>query len=549
VAVTATDDIAERGSLNTSLPIFVALAGVPVVVAATLVISTDVLLSREMTWDLLFNLAGAWHLLNGHVPHLDFHEPVGALNFLLTRIGFALVGCTPFAFVAGAILVALAVFAAATAAAIVRLRFLPALLFVAFASLLVLMPANIGDKPDAYSFAMSYNRYGWSALSILTLIFFLPRRDAGQRYGLDLVNATALLTALFYLKITYFAAALGLLAVSCLLCPHMRARLPAWLLVGGLQVANALAPWNSPYLSDIVNAAHAGAVRNSISVHLNNLLADVEGYTAYATLLGVAGWLYLRRQAPLSLPLAMAAILGTGLLVLSQNHQSHGLPLGIAAAFLLYEQVHRRWGASVPALPALAVLVLASIGADAVSLVGYHAQARPDDRLKVVTTGQLAGLAVPAEHAGLLTAFASEPPNPALLNAARREQSRYELSPAEYVTTLLEAAGLLQSARYPPGKVALLDQVNPLPFMLGWTPPRGGNLWSGPGAPMQPAERLFADVDYVLIPKFSTYMAWTERAEREYGPYLAQTFPIRQETRSWALLSRQAAAPNEAEVR
>jgi hypothetical protein len=48
-----------------------------------------------MTWDLLFNLAGAWHLRFGHVPHVDFHEPVGQLNFLLTEAGFLLVGPSP----------------------------------------------------------------------------------------------------------------------------------------------------------------------------------------------------------------------------------------------------------------------------------------------------------------------------------------------------------------------------------------------------------------------------------------------------------------------
>jgi hypothetical protein len=84
----------------------------------------------------------------------------------------------------------------------------------------------------------------------------------------------------------------------------------------------------------------------------------------------------------------------------------------------------------------------------------------------------------------------------------------------------------------------LLDQVNPLPFMLGWAPPRGGNLWSGSGAPVLPAETLFADADYVLIPRFSTYSAWTEQAELEYGPYLAQAFPVREETRSWVMFGR-----------
>jgi hypothetical protein len=53
--------------------------------------------------------------------------------------------------------------------------------------------------------------------------------------------------------------------------------------------------------------------------------------------------------------------------------------------------------------------------------------------------------------------------------------------------------------------VVLLDQANPLPFMLGLEPPRGGNLWSGAAAPVQPAEQVFAGADCVLIPKFSTY--------------------------------------------
>jgi hypothetical protein len=424
VALSGGDEPALHDAPPKSLPLFIGLAGVPVLAAALMLLRTDVVLSREMTWDLLYNLAGAWHLLNGHVPHLDFHEPVGALNFLVTRIGFALAGPTPFAFVAGAALVALAVFASATAAAFMRLPTIAALLFVVFASLLVLMPANVGDKPNAYSFAMSYNRYGWSLLSILALIFFLPRRDRRQRYGVDLINAAVVLSVLFYLKITYFAAALGLMAVALALSPHMRSRLAAWLLLAAALIGNALAPWNDPYLADIVAAARAGAVRNSISFHLNNLLAHAEGYAAYAALFAVAAWLWLRGLAPLRLPLAIAAILGAGLLVLTQNQQLHGLPLGIAAAFLLYAELHERWGASVPALPVLALFVLGSIGTSAFSLAGYHVQSAHAERLEVVASTQLAGLAVPAESPELLAAFAYDQPRPGLLNAARREQSR-----------------------------------------------------------------------------------------------------------------------------
>src|SRR5882757_4222325 len=166
-----------RSEFYTSPASLALLAGVPVLVALWALLSPGLVLSHEMTWDFLYNLSGAWHLLYGHVAHVDFHEPVGQLNFILTLLGFELVGPTPFAFLVGVAIVTAGVFASASLAALRRLPVLPAALFVIFASLLVLMPANVGDKPNAYSFAMSYNRYGWSLLSILALILFVPPRS------------------------------------------------------------------------------------------------------------------------------------------------------------------------------------------------------------------------------------------------------------------------------------------------------------------------------------------------------------------------------------
>jgi hypothetical protein len=529
-------------ALQMSLAALVLLAGLPVLAAMWALLSPNLVLSREMTWDFLYNLSGAWQLRHGHVAHVDFHEPVGELNFVLTRLGFELFGPTPFAFLAGATIIAVGVFASATAAAMRRLPLVPATLFVIFVSLLVLMPANVGDKPNAYSFAMSYNRYGWSLLSILALILFLPPRDRLERDSIDVVNAGLLLAVLFYLKVTYFAAGLAFLGLAMVICRHVRARLPAWLAVGGLVMTNALAPWNHAYRVDILQAASAGAVRNSLGFHLNNFFASVEGYAPYAAGVVVAAWMWARGIAPPRLPLAVAAIVVIGAFVLSQNHQSHGLPVGIVIALLLYDQIRQRFGSAVPGLPVLMIFPLFSIGASALSLFGYHASAGREELLHVVGHTQLKGLAVPAERQGLLAAFAGGQPDHALLNKARAKQSRWELSPAEYVSTLEEAAALLDNGRYQPGGVVVLDQVNPLPFMLGWPPPRGGNLWSGPSAPIQPAGDVFVEADYVLIPKFSTYSAWTERARLEYGGYLAQNFPVREESQSWTLLSRGTAS-------
>jgi hypothetical protein len=97
------------------------LAGVPVLVALWALLSPALVLSREMTWDFVYNLSGAWHLLYGHVAHVDFHEPVGQLNFILTLLGFELVGPTPFAFLVGVAIVTAGVFASASLAALRRL--------------------------------------------------------------------------------------------------------------------------------------------------------------------------------------------------------------------------------------------------------------------------------------------------------------------------------------------------------------------------------------------------------------------------------------------
>jgi len=212
-------------------------AGPPMALFAWMLLSPGRMVSREMTWDMLFVLAGAWHVFHGQIPHVDFHDPVGALNFLLTAAGYRLVGPSPHAFLVGSCLMALALFAGACVAAARRLPLLPATLFVVLVSLLALMPANAGDLPSAYSFAMSYNRYGWSALSIVALILFLPARDGDEGAGVDQAIVAVLLLALFYLKVTYFAAGLAALGFAIIVCPAVRMRWRSWTAIGVMLAA------------------------------------------------------------------------------------------------------------------------------------------------------------------------------------------------------------------------------------------------------------------------------------------------------------------------
>jgi hypothetical protein len=98
-----------------------------------------------------------------------------------------------------------------------------------------------------------------------------------------------------------------------------------------------------------------------------------------------------RGLAPPRLPIATAGIPAVGLVVLSQNHQPHGLPVGIVIAFLLYDQIRERFGPSSPALLVLMIFPLFAIGTSAFSLAGYHARASRDGVLQAVERRQPRG--------------------------------------------------------------------------------------------------------------------------------------------------------------
>lgn len=97
------------------------LSALPLLLAGWLLLSRDIMLAEQNTMDLLFNLAGAWQFHLGRTQHVDFHEAVGPLNFLLTQAGFHLVGFSPFAFLAGQMLAVLGLSVMAVAAAWRRL--------------------------------------------------------------------------------------------------------------------------------------------------------------------------------------------------------------------------------------------------------------------------------------------------------------------------------------------------------------------------------------------------------------------------------------------
>lgn len=534
--------------LRPAAAVVLVAAGMPVLVAAWALMSPPTLFSRAMTQDLLFNLSGAWQVYLGQVAHVDFHEPSGRLSFLLTALGFHFVGPGPLAFLVNVGVMTAVLFAAAFATAIRRLPLLPAVLFIVFTSLLALVPANVGDRPDHYSFAMSYNRYGWSAFGILALIVFVPPQPGRRPVGLDLCVAGGLLTLMFYLKITYFAASLMTVGFAMLFHRHVRQNWLAWLAVALLVVANALAPWNWAYLADIHDWSTSGAIRYGLLLHLSNFVAGIALYAPYLAAIAVAGWMWVFGRASFRFPLTLAFLFAVSLGLLSQNSQALGLPTGVVMVLILYDRLRRHF-ASVrnrdiaPLLLTLLFFPFFEASCFGASILGYHASASAKRGLYVVDHTQLRSLALPEGEHGTFLSFSNTFDYPTR-SALEHMPPRYQLTDYEYVLSLLKAADLMQ--KEPPGGIALFDSINPLPFMLGRAAPRGANLWSTWNAPPRPANEYLADVRYVLVPKFSLNPRWTEDLMKLYGGYLADNFATAADTPCWVLLARAGPVMSEA---
>lgn len=515
-------------------------ASIPVLVAAWAVMSPPSLFSRAMTQDLLFNLAGAWQVYLGQIAHVDFHDPSGRLSFLLTALGFHIVGPGPFAFLVNVAVMTTILFAAASVTALRRLPILPAVLFIVFASLLALVPANVGDRPDQYTFAMSYNRYGWSAFSILALMLFVPPQSGRRSADLDLCVAAGLLTLMFYLKITYFGAGLVMVGFAVLFHRHVRRRWLLWLAVGALVSANAIAPWNRAYLADIHDWSTSGAVRNNIVLHVSNFVAAIALYVPYLAAIAVAGWMWVFGRASFRFPLTLSFLFAVSLGLLSQNSQSLGLPTGVVMMLILYDRLRRHFTPVrnrdiAPLLLTLLFFPLFETSCFAVSIAGYHRAASAEHGRYVIDSTQLQGLAVPDGEHGTFLSFSNSFDYPTR-NGIGQAPPRYQLTDYEYVLSLLEAVDLMQ--KQPPGGVALFDSVNPLPFMLAQRVAAGANLWSTWNAPKRSAGEYLADVRYVLVPKFSLNPAWTEDLTQLYRSYLEDHFTTVAETKCWILLTR-----------
>jgi hypothetical protein len=511
--------------------------------------------------DVMVFFDGAHRVLDGQVPNRDFHTPLGPLAYWLPAFGLwaggALGQMMPLATAAFAV-----VFAPVLAhVAGSRLPAPAALLFIAYAVLLVVAPVNPGDAWVSVSFAMFYNRFGWAALSVLFLLALPPRRPGRLQAVLDPLCAGAIVIGLFYLKISFAAVALlfvlGLLALS-----HARRTAVIALvlaMVTGL-VVEVLWGGTLGYFRDIASAgAASGAVRGGLYKLFMAGVDNLRQEAAYGALL-VLGLCRGVRPVYLAASLIMALC---GLLLLNQSAQTTEIvtlvPAGLLAVLgpVSAHGGDRSFGVRVASVLMLLALCVPAMAQTTLALRNFYQHATAPKSRKV-DRAELDGLltlesVVPLEAplprdrrttaAALRAVYRTGVADAATLNLVRHARTWQPLSQSEYLRTLKDGAALIRSDPRLSGPVFSLDISTPFNALLDRPAPRGGNSWNHYLRTFDehvylPPETALADVQVVLEPKDPIELYSAQYLKALYGPYVRKHFELVAQSDYWRAYRR-----------
>lgn len=522
------------GSTDRSGPLVAVVLGLAIAFALLLALPGQTVTTKYLN-DLFIFLDGAHRIMAGQVPNRDFHSALGPLAFYIPAAGYWVSGTLGGAMPVGMALTVLGLGPAAAHIIGSRLRPAVGIPMGAYLLLIAAVPINVGESVRELSFAMFYNRIGWSALGLLLLTHLEPARPGSRRKVLDAVCAAWLMLLLLYTKISF-----GLVGVAFVGMLLLDRRKRGWVLAA-LAIVAAVgllveAIWRSSasHLADLLLAGKVSGGFAGIQKGVEIVLDNLPDYVLFAFLAGLALW-SARSFRDL---LFFGFCAGAGLMLLSQNFQTRGIVTLVVAGGVAAETLARSRGASPPGrrrwLAEGAPLLLLALLLPPVVHNGFAL----------------------ALHAGLASTDRGEPaplPNFDRIRHVELWSEGEHQSFVRYLASLKDGAAALAGLEGSPGRVLVLDFVNPFSAGLGLEPPRGDSPWHHWGRTLDErnvwqADDLFRDVRVVMEPKWPIE-AWTANGLRAaYAGYLAEHYELVRETRDWKIsVARPSARPSPAQ--
>lgn len=507
----------------------------------------------------VFGFFDAMHRLDmGQQPHVDFHTPVGWLAYGLPYLGYAVLGQFGGALEFGSVALLGMLLPLAALALRGRAPTGAGLLLLAALFAVVAVPWPLGESGLVSTQVLHYNRWGWALLTTL-LLFGLPVEKAGERgsrpflAGAESAAIAALLSMLFFLKITYFVVGLGFVLLFGVALARFR-RAAGWGLAFSLFLILVIqwsAGWVDDYLRDLwrttVVATQSGA--HHTPGFADVLLTTLSSLGLAGAACGIAG---LVKRLSLQDCLLATYILASCVALATQNSMAPNflfalLPVFVAmAARCPRGSNHRRlvmvcmW---IFLLPAFARQLLAT----AAFLMAAHGHcpgcASGLPRMEGAWFGGLAG--PNAFEAGVPQM--ADPSDALLWSRRHTNNSHLDVSNAEYLQTLRTGLALLRAAGHADDTVAVADFGNAFSVLLDVPSPKGVILHLHVGRFIdrhlaKSKEFVFGDANWLMIPKFPVFMDSTAVVMEAQAAHLSKDWEEAAANDHWRLLRRVNAA-------
>jgi hypothetical protein len=506
-------------------------------------------------WDVMALLDGAWRIVNGQVPHRDFHNPVGPLQYLLTAFGLVVAPVSTSSICYGNVLLLVILLPWAWFISSRRLPRAVAFCFVLWLGILLISPRPLGYAIRETTYAMMYNRDGYVMLSMFMVgVFVGPRtREARWVESADDVLMGVLLVVMFYCKITYV-----IVGATCLLFAFVVGR-RSWRAVCAVFAGAALSLISvyvvfhidpRSYLADVSSAGRS----QSLVMRLH-LLAGAfmdNGYSSYVALFCMTLWGWVERQCvrpqlwgvrPWIIGLW---IMACALMLDSGNAAQLGRsedPLYFTAGVVFVELYRRRHLTHVRSERSLAGAAYAAslllicplfagpiLGRDLTSLAyacAWNLRERPKfDSSRYLHSTALRDFRVPASTPHITCYWAAR----------------------DHPTNINDGIDLLRRNIVNGDRVTTIAYTNPFSFALGLKPAHDGPQWwdldfSFNERTFPSAQSVLADASVVMVPRLvDRSQGWSfetvDLMLRLYGPYLQTHFQLLGVSNQWMLYRR-----------
>jgi len=428
---------------------------------------------------------------------------------------------------------------------------------------------NAGDGPMAVTLAENYNRNCSAALALALLVFRTPRAS-----GLMIAIADGLLYALLtafclYTKITYGLVALAFTPIVIYPHPRRLVTFSSFAIAFGLLVVAVEYGYGTRFqwVQAVQTAAGAGSLLNPgpiaavVFANVGELLVCVL----------VPAW-FLWQERRITPRTVIFFVMVAGASVFLARFNGHRIFLFLPAVLFFVAAPaalpwcedrlaepggprQERWRHAFIAVT-LAVLTLQSApafinvlfftyesltqppmvaGDDVLGRIVFGAASESADRARTLRTQNNEDVitVILDGQTTALDAFA--------IGRAFRPMQRWDtLSMSEFRDYLTDGMRAAREGCKQGDRILTMDVLNPFPLLLGW-PEGGGMTYLQPGQTLSdkahpPPEKMFQNIDCVLVPKLPVLMTARNLMRDIYGAYLSQHFNTVAETALWNAL-------------